>query len=99
MELVHFVGIQLLNALWLSALLFMLAVGLSVVFGLLDVLNLAHCTLYMIGAYIGFTIASWALLCLLQYEPRQANPLYVFGLPLIAIAARGARRRWGRPAS
>ncbi|NJM92648.1 MAG: branched-chain amino acid ABC transporter permease, partial [Rhodospirillaceae bacterium] len=38
----------------------MLAVGLSVVFGLLDVLNLAHCTLYMIGAYIGFTLASWA---------------------------------------
>ena len=60
MELVNFYGIQLLNALWLSALLFMLAVGLSVVFGLLDVLNLAHCTLYMIGAYIGFTIAGWA---------------------------------------
>lgn len=59
MELVNFYGIQLLNALWLSALLFMLAVGLSVVFGLLDVLNLAHCTLYMIGAYIGFTIARW----------------------------------------
>lgn len=59
MELVNFLGIQLLNALWLSALLFMLAVGLSVVFGLLDVLNLAHCTLYMIGAYIGFTIAGW----------------------------------------
>jgi branched-chain amino acid transport system permease protein len=57
LELVNFYGIQLLNALWLSALLFMLAVGLSVVFGLLDVLNLAHCTLYMIGAYIGFTIA------------------------------------------
>lgn len=59
MELVNFYGIQLLNALWISALLFMLAVGLSVVFGLLDVLNLAHCTLYMIGAYIGFTIARW----------------------------------------
>jgi ABC-type branched-subunit amino acid transport system permease subunit len=53
LELVNFIGIQLLNALRLSALLFMLAVGLSVVFGLLDVLNLAHCTLYMIGAYIG----------------------------------------------
>ena len=59
MELVNFYGIQLLNALWLSALLFMLAVGLSVVFGLLDVLNLAHCTLYMIGAYVGYTIVSW----------------------------------------
>jgi len=53
----NFFGIQLLNALWLSALLFMLAVGLSVVFGLLDVLNLAHCTLYMLGAYIGYSLA------------------------------------------
>ena len=59
MELVNFYGVQLLNALWLSALLFMLAVGLSVVFGLLDILNLAHCTLYMIGAYVGYTIAAW----------------------------------------
>jgi len=56
---VNFVGIQLLNGLQLSMLLFMLAVGLSVVFGLLDVLNLAHATLYMFGAYLGFTIAGW----------------------------------------
>jgi branched-chain amino acid transport system permease protein len=54
---VNYLGIQLLNALQLSMLLFMLAVGLSVVFGLLDVLNLAHCTLYMFGAYIGVTLA------------------------------------------
>ncbi len=59
MDWVNFVGVQMLNALWLSALLFMLAVGLSVVFGLLDVLNLAHCTLYMIGAYIGVSLAGW----------------------------------------
>jgi branched-chain amino acid transport system permease protein len=38
----------------------MLAVGLSVVFGLLDVLNLAHCTLYMLGAYIGYSLAQLA---------------------------------------
>jgi branched-chain amino acid transport system permease protein len=59
LDLVNFLGVQLLNALWLSALLFMLAVGLSVVFGLLDVLNLAHCTLYMIGAYLGVSIVRW----------------------------------------
>jgi branched-chain amino acid transport system permease protein len=59
LELVNFVGVQMLNALWLSALLFMLAVGLSVVFGLLDVLNLAHCTLYMIGAYVGVSLVGW----------------------------------------
>lgn len=60
MDQFNFIGIQLLNALWLSALLFMLAVGLSVVFGLLDVLNLAHCTLYMLGAYIGYSIVEVA---------------------------------------
>ncbi len=69
MDLVNFIGIQALNALWLSALLFMLAVGLSVVFGLLDVLNLAHCTLYMLGAYIGLSLVAltgsyWAALLL-----------------------------------
>ncbi|MGE0737153.1 MAG: branched-chain amino acid ABC transporter permease [Alphaproteobacteria bacterium] len=58
MDLLNFLGIQLINALWLSALLFMLGVGLSVVFGLLDVLNLAHCTLYMFGAYIGLSIVN-----------------------------------------
>lgn len=56
---INFIGIQLLNGLQLSMLLFMLAVGLSVVFGLLDVLNLAHATLYMVGAYLAFTIAGW----------------------------------------
>ena len=55
----NFVGIQLLNGLQLSMLLFMLAVGLSVVFGLLDVLNLAHATLYMLGAYLAFQVVRW----------------------------------------
>jgi branched-chain amino acid transport system permease protein len=52
----NFIGIQVLNGLQLSMLLFMLAVGLSVVFGLLDFLNLAHATFYMISAYIALTI-------------------------------------------
>ncbi|MBI4968676.1 MAG: branched-chain amino acid ABC transporter permease [Rhodospirillales bacterium] len=49
--------IQLLNALQLSMLLFLLAIGLSVVFGLMNFINLAHGTLYMIGAYVGFAVA------------------------------------------
>ena len=55
----NFLGIQLLNGLQLSMLLFMLAVGLSVVFGLLDILNLAHATLYMLGAYFAYAIVQW----------------------------------------
>lgn len=47
--------IQLLNGMQYAMLLFMLAVGLSVVFGLMNFVNLAHGTLYMIGAFVGFS--------------------------------------------
>jgi branched-chain amino acid transport system permease protein len=42
-------------------LLFTLAVGLSLVFGMMDVLNLAHGTLYLLGAYVAYTLSdgSW----------------------------------------
>lgn len=51
-----FVLIQLLNGLQLAALLFLLSVGLSVVFGLMNFINLAHGTLYMLGAYFGLSV-------------------------------------------
>jgi len=50
--------LQLLNSLQLSMLLFLLAVGLSVVLGLMNFINLAHGTLYTIGAFAGFAAAS-----------------------------------------
>lgn len=42
-------------------LLFTLAVGLSLVFGMMDVLNLAHGALYLLGAYVGYALSdgSW----------------------------------------
>ena len=51
-----FLVIQLLNALQLASLLFLLSVGLSVVYGLMNFINLAHGTFYMLGAYVGLTI-------------------------------------------
>ena len=42
---------QLLNGLQLGLLLFLLASGLTLVFGIMDFVNLAHGALYMIGAY------------------------------------------------
>lgn len=39
-----------------GALIFLVASGLSLIFGLLDVLNLAHGELFMIGAYVGWTV-------------------------------------------
>jgi branched-chain amino acid transport system permease protein len=49
---------QLLNALALSALLFLVSVGLSLVFGILRVVNFAHGVFYMLGAYVSFTAVS-----------------------------------------
>jgi branched-chain amino acid transport system permease protein len=46
---------QLLNAAALSALLFLVSVGLSLVFGILRVVNFAHGVFYMLGAYVSFT--------------------------------------------
>jgi branched-chain amino acid transport system permease protein len=49
--------IQVLNGLQLSMLLFLLSVGLSVVFGMMNFINLAHGTLYMLGAFLGLAAA------------------------------------------
>ena len=43
--------LQALNALQLSMLLFLLSIGLTVIFGLMHFVNLAHGSLYMIGAF------------------------------------------------
>ncbi len=44
---------QLLNGLQLGVLLFLLAAGLTLVFGIMSFVNLAHGSLYMLGAYFG----------------------------------------------
>lgn len=48
--------ITLLRGLAVGSLTFLVASGFSLIFGLLDVLNLAHGTLFMIGAYLGWTV-------------------------------------------
>lgn len=56
---------QVLNGVSFGALLFILAAGLSLIFGMMDVVNLAHGAFYMLGAYIALTVvdatgAFWA---------------------------------------
>lgn len=57
---------QFANALALASLLTILASGLALIFGLRDVMNFAHGALYMLGAYLGFTVGTalnfWAAL-------------------------------------
>lgn len=50
---------QGLNGLQLGLLLFLLAAGLTLVLGIMDMVNLAHGSLYMIGAYFAATFVSW----------------------------------------
>src|SRR5256712_1773995 len=48
--------LQALNGISFGALLFILAAGLSLIFGMMDVVNLAHGAFYMLGAYITLTV-------------------------------------------
>jgi branched-chain amino acid transport system permease protein len=43
---------QILNGLQLGLMLFLMSAGLTLVFGIMNVVNLAHGSLYMIGAYL-----------------------------------------------
>ena len=49
---------QALNGLQFGLMLFLLAAGLTLVFGIMDMINLAHGSLYMIGAYLAFVLTS-----------------------------------------
>ncbi|WP_372958394.1 branched-chain amino acid ABC transporter permease [Marinobacter sp.] len=53
-------GPALLNSLEMGLLLFVIAVGLNIVFGVLNIINFAHGALYMLGAYLGYTLMSIA---------------------------------------
>src|SRR5688500_20289960 len=48
--------VQALNGISFGALLFILTAGLSRIFGMMDVVNLAHGAFYMLGAYITLTV-------------------------------------------
>src|SRR5213078_1322387 len=50
--MIHFVE-QLLNGLQFGVMLFLMAAGLTLIFGIMNLINLAHGSLYMVGAYVG----------------------------------------------
>jgi len=57
MDLTTFL-IQCLNSVQYGLLLFLVASGLTLIFGIMGVINLAHGSFYMVGAYMAFTLAS-----------------------------------------
>lgn len=62
------IPILILNALAVSSLYIMMASGLALIFGLRRVMNFGHGAIYMVGAYLGYTLATgmnfWAALVL-----------------------------------
>jgi branched-chain amino acid transport system permease protein len=57
MDLLPFLVTQCVNALSQSALLFFLGVGLTLIFGIMRIVNFAHGSIYMLGAFVGYTAA------------------------------------------
>ena len=83
---------QCLNGVQLGMLLFLLAAGLTLIFGIMDLVNLAHGSLYMLGAYFAATIAGWTDSFLLAV-PLALLATLVVGMAVEVIAMR---RLYGR---
>jgi branched-chain amino acid transport system permease protein len=54
-------AVQILTGLAYGMLLFMIAVGLSVIFGLMNIVNLAHGVFFVVGVYLAFSLMNWGL--------------------------------------
>ena len=74
--------VQTLNSLALGGLLFLLAAGFSLIFGLMRIANLTHGSLFMLGAYLGVTA--------LKFVPNLWLAALLGGL-LVAAFRRAAR--------
>ena len=76
----EFYLLQALTGLSSAASLFLVAAGLTIIFGVARVVNFAHGSLYMLGAYIGFSLSQW-----LMASPLGAGLGFWLALPLAAI--------------
>jgi branched-chain amino acid transport system permease protein len=79
--------IQMLNGVQLGLLMFLLAAGLTLTFGIMDLVNLAHGSLYMMGAYLAWTFITWTdsfLLGVLLALPAT----FVLGVVVEAVVVR-----------
>jgi len=79
--------VSLLNGLVYGMLLFMLASGLTLIFSMMGVLNFAHASIYMIGAYLAFTVSQYA-----GFFPALIIAPILCGLLGAAIEVFGLRR-------
>jgi branched-chain amino acid transport system permease protein len=83
---------QCLNGLQFGLMLFLLAAGLTLVFGIMDLINLAHGSLYMVGAYLVATLTQ-ATGSFLLAVPLGIVATALLGMVLEALVLRGLYRR------
>ena len=76
---------QLINGLTLGSIYALFALGYTMVYGILLMINFAHSEIFMVGAYIGF----WVLSALPLLFP-QVTPLYLLVVFILALAGTGA---------
>jgi branched-chain amino acid transport system permease protein len=78
---------QLLNGLQYGVMLFLMAAGLTLVFGIMNFINLAHGSLYMVGAYLTVAATDWTGSYLLGVALGLAGTLVV-GMVVEVVALR-----------
>jgi branched-chain amino acid transport system permease protein len=83
---------QLLNGVQLGVMLFLLAAGLTLVLGIMNLVNLAHGSLYMIGAYFAITVSQWSGSYLLGVAAGLAGTLVV-GMLVEVVTLRALYQR------
>lgn len=82
--------IQILNSFFYAAVLFLIAAGLSLIYGVMRIVNLAHGALYALGAYVSAWIVGSAIGHALEGNLGLAGVLLLLPLGAIAVAAVGA---------
>src|SRR6188474_113154 len=89
MDLATFL-IQCLNAVQYGLLLFLVASGLTLIFGIMGVINLAHGSFYMLGAYLAFSLVplfgyllEWAFFSYLYQRDHLQQVLMTYALILV----------------
>lgn len=82
--------IQILNSLFYAAVLFLIAAGLSLIYGVMRIVNLAHGSLYALGAYVSAWIVGSAVGHALEGNLGLAGMLLLLPLGAITVAAVGA---------
>ena len=82
--------IQVLNSLFYAAVLFLIAAGLSLIYGVMRIVNLAHGTFYALGAYVSAWAVGGAFGATIGSNLGLAGQLLLLPIGAFAIAAVGA---------